>query len=432
VRVVVKFGGTSVLTPARVRLAARNVAALRASGQEVLVVVSAMGDATNRLMRLGRRAWPEAPVDQNFLHLLATGETASASVLALALGAEGCPAQAIGFDHPDFPLIAAPGQADCQTLSAGKANDLVEVRFDERASRHRFTKVVAPLLAAGTVPVFPGFFVRDDDGHLVTLGRGGSDVSAFLVGRFGRADEVVIVTDVRGVLTADPRVVPDSEVVPEMDAALMSAVAQRGAQVLHPNALRYKPESVTARVVHFADLARLSQGTRIVGAATTVLSVHPRPLTLHLLFGRGISTRLGLLARIGEFASSRGVAIHSLTSADTVVGLYVEETAGQSLTHDLHREFVGAGRDFDELVVTRNVAEVRLTNPAFVSTQGVIRVVAETMARAHLNIVEMLTSHADIVVYCHFDDAVLARKVLAERLGIAGATGRAKSRLPRP
>ncbi len=422
-RVVVKFGGTSVRSPGRVRLAAKNIAAIRAAGHEVLIVVSAMGDATNRLMRLGRKTWPEAPVDQNFLHLLATGETTSANLLAMALGAEGCAAVALGFDHPDFPLVASPGQSDSQTLSTGKVNDLVEVRLDERACRNRFARTVEPMLAGGTVPVFPGFFVVDDDAHLVTLGRGGSDVSAFLVGRVARADEVVIVTDVRGVLTADPRVVPDSTVVREMDAALMSAVAQRGAQVLHPNALRYKPESVTARVVHFTDLGKMAEGTRITGAATTVLSVHARPLTLHLLFGHGIAARLGLLARIGEFASSRGLAIHSLTSSDTVIGLYVEEIAGHSLAVDLHREFVGPGLDFEELVVTRNVAEVRLTNPAFVNTQGVIHVVSEALHRAGLGIVEMVTSHADVVVYCNFDQAEQVRSVLAERLGIATGKG---------
>jgi aspartate kinase len=427
-RVVVKFGGTSVRSPARVRLAAKNLAAIRAAGHEVLVVVSAMGDATNRLMRLGRKASPDAPVDQNFLRLLATGETTSANLLAMALCAEGCPATAIGFDHAEFPLVALSGQADSQTLSTGKVNDLVEVRLDERASRSRFAKVVDPMLAGGTIPVFPGFFVRDDDGHLVTLGRGGSDVSGFLVGRFSRADEVVIVTDVRGVLTADPRVVPDSTVVAEMDAGLMSAVAQRGAQVLHPNALRYKPESVTARVVHFTDLGKMAEGTRITGAATTQLSVHPCALTLYLLFGHGISARLGILARVGEFASSRGLAIHSLTSSDTVIGLYVEETVGHSLAVDLHRQFVGPGLDFEELVVTRNVAEVRLTNPAFVNTQGVIHVVSEALHRAGLGIVEMVTSHADVVVYCNFDQGERVRSVLAERLGIVTGTGRAAGR----
>ncbi len=422
-RIVVKFGGTSVRTPARLRLAARNILALRARGEEVLVVVSAMGDTTNRLMKLGRKAHPDAAMDQHYLRLLATGETASANLLAMALQAEGCRSAAIAFDHPEFPLVASPGQAEHQTLSAGKVNDLVEVRLDEPACRDRFQRVIDPLVHAGTVPVFPGFFVQDGARHLVTLGRGGSDVSAFLVGRFARADEVVIVTDVKGVLTADPRVVADTEPVPEMDAGLMSAVAQRGAQVLHPNALRYKPETVTARVVHFNDLARLAQGTRITGAARTRLTVHPWTLTLLLMFGRGISARLGLLARLGSFVESHGVAIHASTSSDTAVGLYVGQDDGRRLAEAIHRKFVGAGKDFDELVVTRDVAEVRLTNPAFVNTHGVIRVIADTLYRGGINIVEMVTTHADILVYCHRGDADKVKDALAERLGVKAEEG---------
>jgi aspartokinase len=95
---------------------------------------------------------------------------------------------------------------------------------------------------------------------------------------------------------------------------------------------------------------------------------------------------------------------------------------------DLHRAFVGPGLDFEELVVTRNVAEVRLTNPAFVNTQGVIHVVSEALHRAGLGIVEMVTSHADVVVYCQYDQAERARSVLAERLGIGTGNGRAAGR----
>ncbi len=417
-RLVVKFGGTSVRTPARVRMAARNLMALRARGDEVLVVVSAMGDTTNRLMKLGRKTHPEATMDQHFLRLLATGETASANLLAMALQAEGGRSEAFGFDHPEFPLVAAPGQATHQRLSAGKVNDPVEVRLDTKACQDRFRRVVEPLIQDGVIPVIPGFFVLDRARNLVTLGRGGSDVSAFLVGRFARADEVIIVTDVKGVLTADPRLIANPTLVPEIDAALMSAVAQRGAQVLHPNALRYKPETVTARVVHYRDLGRLAEGTRITGVARTSLTVHPEPLTLLLLFGKGISARMGLLGRLGRFVESQGMAIHASTSSDTVVGLYLPEAAGKTLAEALHREFIEEGKDFDEMVVVPAVAEVRLSNPAFVNAHGVIRVIADTLFRGGINIVEMVTSHADILVYCRWDDGEKVRKALAERLGV--------------
>lgn len=420
-RMVVKFGGTSIKTTARMRSAARNVCRLFATGHEVMVVVSAMGDTTNRLIRRGREACPEAPFDQHFLQLLSTGEVQAASLMAMALAAQGSKAQAIGLDHPFFPLVAAPGQAGEQRLSTGKVNDPVDVRLDDDESNERFKSIVEPLLSAGVIPVFPGFFVREKEHGLVTLGRGGSDVSAFLVGRFSRSDEVVIVTDVKGVLSADPRVVAGTTVVPEMDAGLLTAIAHAGTQVLHPNALRYKPESCTARVVHFRELGRLAKrpgGTLITGAARTELHVWSGSLKLILLFGMGLAAKVGVLARLGSFLAERGVSIHSMTSSDTVVALYLEAESGARVMDDLHCEFVGQGRAFTELISTGPVAELTLSNRAFIDSPGVIQAIADSLSRAGINIVEMVTSHANIVVYCRSEDAEPAREILAARLGV--------------
>lgn len=417
-RLVVKFGGTSIKTAARMRAAARNIARLAADGNQVLVVVSAMGDATNRLMRRGREAWPDAPFDQEYLHLLATGEGQSASLMAMSLAAQGCSSAAIPFDHPRFPLVAAPGQARRQHVSAGKVNDVVDVRLDAAESAARFSAVVDPLLSAGTIPVFPGFFIREKDFGLVTLGRGGSDVSAFLVGRFARADEVVIVTDVKGVLTADPRVVPGTTVVPEMDAGLLTAISHSGTQVLHPNALRHKPAGVIARVVHFRDVATLGAGTVITGAARTGLSVSARTLSLVLLFGTGLSGRVGVLAALGRFLADRGVTIRALTQSDKVVGLYLDEADAREALSALHREFVGGDRAFTEIVRRGPIVELALSNPAFVEAPGVISAIADSLSRNGVNIVEMVTSHADILVYCRGEDGPRAREILSARLGL--------------
>lgn len=422
-RRVIKFGGTSIRNPGRIRMAARNIAKRVAAGEQVLVVVSAMGDTTNRLMQRGREAWADAPFDQNFLRLLATGESQSAPLLAMALGAEGVPAAAIGFDHAQWPLVAAPGQAGVQRLSTGKVNDPVDVRLDDGESQARFAALVEPLLAAGTVPVFPGFFIREADGGLVSLGRGGSDVSAFLVGRYACADEVVIVSDVPGVMSADPRVVKDSQVLPTMSAALLSAVSHRGAQVLHPNALRYKPDAVAARVVHFRELGRLDAGTRITGVAATRLSLDETALTQVLLFGHALGTRHGVLGRIGAFLATREIPVRSLTSSGTVLGLYLQADHAAAVLEDLHREFVGPRKTFTELLTAGPIVELTLSNPAFVTVPGVISAVADTLSRHAINIVEMVTSHADIVLYCRKQDAHRARDLLGERLGLANGRG---------
>lgn len=418
-RLVIKFGGTSIRNPARVRMAAKNIAKHVAAGNQVLVVVSAMGDTTNRLIQQGHEAWGDAPFDQNFLHLLATGESQSAPLMAMALGAEGVPALAIGFDHPQWPVVAAAGQSGTQQLSAGKVNDAIDVRLDDAESQARFARLVEPLLANETVPVFPGFFIREAEGGLVALGRGGSDVSAFLIGRYACADEVVVVSDVAGIMSADPRLVKESRVLPQMSASLLSAVSHRGAQVLHPNALRYKPDAITARVVHFRDLGRLDAGTRITGVAETRLAVSETALTQVLLFGRDLATQHGVLGRVGAFLAERGIPVRSLTSSGTVLGLYLGAAQAKAVLDELHDTFVGPRKTFTELLTAGPIVELTLSNPAFVIVPGVISAISDTLSRHGINIIEMVTSHADIVLYCRKQDAHRARDLLMSRLGLS-------------
>ncbi len=417
-RRVIKFGGTSIKHVGRVRMAAKNIAKHVVAGDEVIVVVSAMGDTTSQLIKQGHETWGDAPFDQNFLHLLATGESKSAALMAMALSSEGCPALAIGFDHPQWPVVAAAGQAGTQRVSSGKVNDPVDVRLDDTESQARFACLVEPLLASDTVPVFPGFFIREAEGGLVSLGRGGSDVSAFLVGRYSCADEVVIVSDVPGVMSADPRLVKDSQVLPQMSAGLLSAVSHRGAQVLHPNALRYKPDAVAARVVHFRDLGRVDAGTRVTGVAETRLSVSERALTQILLFGRTLGMRHGVLGRIGAFLAARGIPVQSLTSSGTVLGLYLDAQQAKTVLDELHDEFVGPRKTFNELLTAGPIVELTLSNPAFVIVPGVISAISDTLSRHGINIIEMVTSHADIVLYCRKQDAHRARDLLMSRLGL--------------
>jgi len=340
--------------------------------------------------------------------------------MALALRGLGVQAEVIGFGHPQFPLVAE-GRTDAQHLSTAKVNDPVEVRLDEQETARRFDALIEPMLRSRAVPVLPGFFVRTRDGALVTLGRGGSDVTAFLAGRFGRADEVVIVTDVPGVMTADPREIHGTRVVPAMDAGLLSAIALNGARVLHPNAILQKPESLAARVIHFRDLGHLLDGhpgTRIEGSARTRLRWWPEPLTQVLLFAQGLARRPGVLAGLGGFFAERGVSIHSMTQSDDTVALYLETADLGRILDDLHADFVGAGRPFTELLRNEPVGELTLDNPAFIATPGVIASVSHALGQARINIIEMVTSHASIIVYCRYADGDNAVRVLSERLGL--------------
>ena len=213
--VVRKYGGTSVGDAERIRRAARGVEATVAGGHEVVVVVSAMGDTTDELIALARRVARE-PDGRELDHLLATGEQVSASLLAMAL---------VDLGRPAVSLTAA---------QAG-------IRTDRLFTRARITDVrperIRRELDAGHVPIVTGFQGITEDEDVTTLGRGGSDTTAVALAAALGAERCEIYTDVEGVHTADPRLVPEARKLDRISYEEMLELAQLGARVMHPRAV---------------------------------------------------------------------------------------------------------------------------------------------------------------------------------------------------
>src|SRR5512136_746220 len=207
-----KYGGTSVEGPGRIRAVAQRVAAARAAGNDMLVVVSAMGQTTDELLRLAREVSP-APSRRELDMLLTTGERVSMALLAMALGDLGVPA--ISFTGSQSGILTDAGHG---------AARIVAVK-PERLRRE---------LEQGKVVIVAGFQgVNPDTREITTLGRGGSDTTAVaLAAAFGRA-RCEICTDVAGVFDADPRAVPAARVIPRLDYRVCSTLAHLGGRVLH-------------------------------------------------------------------------------------------------------------------------------------------------------------------------------------------------------
>lgn len=214
--IVQKFGGTSVADErARAHLVAK-VRAARTAGDEVVLVVSAMGRrgapyATDTLLELLAGFDPDADPSTSDL-LVSTGEVISACLVSALLKASGI---------PSMPMTAYTAGIRAE----GPAGDATPTGADVAAIR--------AALAAGKVPVITGFQGVNAAGRLVTLGRGGSDTSAVAVGVALRADFIDIYTDVPGVAKADPRVAKDAPYMDFLDYASMFRLAKHGARVLH-------------------------------------------------------------------------------------------------------------------------------------------------------------------------------------------------------
>jgi aspartate kinase len=240
---VQKYGGTSVADVPAMRRVADWVAHSHHEGNPTVVVVSARGGETDQLLRLAGEVNPDRPpreVDQ----LLATGECAAAALLAMAVRRLGVPAHSLSGPRAGI-------------LASGRHGAGVIAAVDTTEIRHR--------LADGDVVVVAGFQGLNAAGDVITLGRGGSDTTAVALAAELSAARCEIYTDVPGVLTADPRVVPNARVLPGVDPNVMAEMAFAGARVLHSRAVEL---AAMERVeVHVRSSFMPGAGTVISGRA---------------------------------------------------------------------------------------------------------------------------------------------------------------------
>jgi len=219
--IVHKYGGTSMGSTERIRNVARRVAKWHRAGHQLVVVPSAMSGETNRLLGLAKEVAPEKPgkaYSRELDMLAATGEQASSALLAIALQAEGL--EAVSYAGWQVPIKTN----DAYTKARIESIDDERIRAD---------------LAAGKVVIVTGFQGVDPTGNITTLGRGGSDTSAVAVAAALKAAECLIYTDVDGVYTTDPRVVPEARRLLRVSFEEMLEMASMGSKVLQIRSVEF-------------------------------------------------------------------------------------------------------------------------------------------------------------------------------------------------
>src|ERR1039457_5004277 len=215
--IVQKYGGTSVGNPDRIKNVAARVAKYRAQGDQIVVVVSAMSGVTDNLIKLAKEIMP-LPNEREMDVLLATGEQQTIALTAMALHALNVPA------------VSLTG------AQAGIVTDVVHTK----ARIHNITpKKVHELLKQGNVVIVAGFQGETPEGQITTLGRGGSDLTAIAIAAAIKANLCQIYTDVDGVYTSDPRVVPNAKKLPEVSYDEMLELAALGSKVMQARSVEF-------------------------------------------------------------------------------------------------------------------------------------------------------------------------------------------------
>jgi len=390
---VQKFGGTSVATPERIKHVARRVVATRGAGHHVVAVVSAPGDMTDDLIAMARQITGHPPARELDM-LLATGEQVSIALLAMAIHAEG---------HEAISLTG--GQARIRTERVHTRARILGV------DRRRIDRE----LAAGRIVIVAGFQGITDDEEITTLGRGGSDTTAVALASALGADLCQIYTDVEGVFTADPRLVPEARKLREISYDEMLEMASSGALVVQTRAAELAKQYRVPLEVRSSFVDRegtiVAEGTmerrRVVTGVThdrnvakiTATGLVDRPGIAHTLFRAIADRHVNVNMIIQSVPRPQGADI-SFTVARSDMAAAADAARGVA------RE-IGA----EEILADDQVAMVSIVGAGMISNPGVAARMFGALAREGINIELIATS--EIKVSCVIRAGEVERAVRA-------------------
>jgi aspartate kinase len=405
--VVQKFGGTSVADPQKIQAAARKAIARHEAGDQVVVVVSAMGHQTDILVDLAKQI-TDRPSAREMDMLLSTGEQVSVALFAMAIQAAGRKA------------VSLTGAQ-------------IGIRTDSTHTKARIKSIstdnVKNLLADGAIVIAAGFQGIDQHGNITTLGRGGSDTTAVALAAVLDADLCEIYTDVDGIYTTDPRILPEARRLGSISYDEMLELASLGAGVMHSRSIEFAKKFGVKVVVRssFKDMP----GTLILAADQAVR----RPAS-------GVALAKDEARITLEGAPDQPGSSHALFSALADSGIAVDmivQNMGQGGRADIsftvpeddlataleHTQRVADAIGAEGVSHDHNVAKVSVVGVGMADVEGVAGRMFSALSREKINVHMITTSEIKISVLVDLDDAAAAVQATHRAFGLEESHGRA-------
>ena len=388
----------------RIKKAAQSVVNEYMKGNQIVVVVSAVNKSTDDLIGLSDEAVGEGLTDRQRAEIVAMGELTSARLFSAAVESLGVKSEYIDPYNDLWPVITD--------------SDPLEAKIDFKSTDVKM-QGIKTLLNQGIIPVICGFLGKGPRGEITTLGRGGSDVSAFLIGHCLDASEVVIVTDVEGVMSTDPNKIESAKLLDEITVEEMRDLATHGAQVLHPRALTYKDPVISAKIINFEHGDLSSKGTRIIGPhSDDVLkgvSLYKNPISLIAVVGEAMLKKSGLFAGLSGCLAKEKINIFGISAAQNSMSTFVDKADSNKAYHLLH-QFVVETDVLSSLSLGSDTAMITFVSPDIIEKPGIISDITEPLRKNDINIVEIISSQTAIVLFVDWKDGEKARDLINEVL----------------
>jgi aspartate kinase len=405
--VIQKFGGTSVATAEHIRAAAAVVAASQARGQQPVVVVSAMGAETDRLAGLAKDV-AGAPSRRELDMLLSSGEQISVALMAMALRDAGC---------------------EARSFLGSQVRILTDSVFSKAHIREVETSRLNAYIASGGIPVVAGFQGVDAEGEITTFGRGGSDTTAVALAAALNADECQILTDVDGIYTTDPRVVPEARRLSRITFEEIIELASQGSRVLQIRAVKFAGKyNIPLRVLH---MSGVGEGTLISFEESGVEA----PVVSGIAFTRdeaeitivGVRNQPGSAAAILKPISDARIQVDMIVMnapRDGCVDFsFSVDRADYAQAMELARQ-AAAKLDAEDVLGNAAVAKLSVVGVGMRAHAGIASHVFETLAAEAINVRMVSTSEIKISVLVADKDIDAAVRSLHRAFELDQPSGR--------
>ena len=403
-RIVVKFGGSSLADHERLLKAVVAVVNEAKKGTQVAVVVSAMGKTTDVLMTTAKNASNGKLEKKDLDDILSMGERTSIRIFAAALKTNG--AESCYFDPIDnnWPII---------TDSAFQnANPIL------KDCEKNIRECILPLMEKGIIPVVAGFLGKTKDGKITTLGRGGSDTTAFVLAEALNADEIVLVTDADGIMSGDPKTVSNPERLREIDVNTLVGLADSGAKFIHSKALKYKPKNINVRVINHAHGNLTKEGTVITGALASELDAeiaHPFPVAEITVIGNGISANPQIIQEMVEKTKQHSLLLGMSMNTNSIILYASQEKNLDALFNDIH-DITKNNKETIAMAVKKDLVFIKTSGVGLEETHGIIGKISEDLRLNGINISGILTITSSILLFVDWNEREKALKLIKNSL----------------
>jgi aspartate kinase len=403
--VVQKYGGTSVGTTEKIQLVASRVKRTRDAGNDVVVVVSAMAGETNRLVDLCNQIM-EPPDAREYDVVVSTGEQVTIGLLAMAL-------KTMGQDAISLMGFQVPIHTD-------------DVYAKARISRIENDRIFENL-KAGKIVIVPGFQGIDEHGNVTTLGRGGSDTSAVALAAALKADSCEILTDVEGIYTTDPNIVPEARKIPRISYDEMLEMASLGAKVLQIRSVEFAKKYNVP--LHVRSTFTETEGTwvtrededmeKVVVSGVTYDKNEAKVSILRVPDKPGIAAKI--FGPIAESNINVDMIIQNISTDEHTDLTFTVPRTDLSQALDIVRP-IGKEIGAKDIVTDDSVAKVSIVGTGMRSHSGIASKLFKALADEGINI--MMISTSEIKVSCVIDSKYteLAVRVLHEAFELSGET----------